>query len=321
MYLGAFGTAPTTDNDGGALAIGMLYFHTGSTTMYVWDGVAWDAAYASQGSPFTLDQVTGQGATTTNEITVGGVNSTGAVTGTNLNVSDWDTAFSWGDHGSAGYALAAALNAANWDAAFGWGDHANAGYAVAAALNAANWDAAFGWGDHASAGYLTSELWALAGTDVTHTATDSPGLQLFDDGTNGWTARFGIDGTTGAVEIEVGGTVRQSIAANGDTAVTGALTVSGNITAFSDERIKENIRTADGDKVLAMRGVNFTRKSGEEDSGVIAQELREVAPELVFELVPDTLSVNYAGLSAYFIEQLKSQAQRLNALEAAVGSS
>jgi hypothetical protein len=34
----------------------------------------------------------------------GALQVTGAVTGSNLNVSDWDTAFGWGDHASGGYA-------------------------------------------------------------------------------------------------------------------------------------------------------------------------------------------------------------------------
>ena len=46
-------------------------------------------------------------------------------------------------------------NISNWDAAYGWGNHATAGYA--ADTNVANWDAAYGWGDHGVAGYLTSE--------------------------------------------------------------------------------------------------------------------------------------------------------------------
>ena len=51
----------------------------------------------------------------------------------------------------------------NYDTAFGWGDHASAGYLTslgdAAGVTTAkinNWDTAFGWGDHSSAGYLTS---------------------------------------------------------------------------------------------------------------------------------------------------------------------
>ena len=47
-----------------------------------------------------------------------------------------------------------------------------------------------------------------------------------------------------------------------------------------DARLKENVETLDGSKVYEMRGVSFT-KDGREGSGVIAQELKEVAPELV----------------------------------------
>ena len=51
----------------------------------------------------------------------------------------------------------------NYDTAFGWGNHASEGYltslgdaAGVTAAKIANWDTAFGWGNHASAGYLTS---------------------------------------------------------------------------------------------------------------------------------------------------------------------
>tara|TARA_B100000900_G_scaffold217795_2_gene184500 strand:- start:1136 stop:2857 length:1722 start_codon:yes stop_codon:yes gene_type:complete len=51
----------------------------------------------------------------------------------------------------------------NYDTAFGWGNHANAGYLTslgdAAGVTTAkisNWDTAHGWGDHSTEGYLTS---------------------------------------------------------------------------------------------------------------------------------------------------------------------
>ena len=53
----------------------------------------------------------------------------------------------------------------NYDTAYGWGNHASAGYLTslgdAAGVTAAkisNWDTAYGWGNHASAGYLTSYI-------------------------------------------------------------------------------------------------------------------------------------------------------------------
>lgn len=52
-YLGAKAVAPTTDNDGGALLVGALYFRTTAPIgMKVWTGTAWDDAYANLGSKF-----------------------------------------------------------------------------------------------------------------------------------------------------------------------------------------------------------------------------------------------------------------------------
>ncbi len=51
----------------------------------------------------------------------------------------------------------------NYDTAYGWGDHAQAGYltslgdaAGVTTQKITNWDASYGWGNHASVGYLTS---------------------------------------------------------------------------------------------------------------------------------------------------------------------
>ena len=64
------------------------------------------------------------------------------------------------------------INITNWNSAYGWGNHASAGYLTAfsetdpvfgahaangiTGTNITNWNSAFGWGNHASAGYLTS---------------------------------------------------------------------------------------------------------------------------------------------------------------------
>ena len=54
-----------------------------------------------------------------------------------------------------------------------------------------------------------------------------------------------------------------------------------------------------------MRGVSFTRKdTGRESSGVIAQELQEIAPELVTD-TDGTLGVSYGNLTGYLIEAIK----------------
>jgi hypothetical protein len=95
--------------------------------------------------------------------------------------------------------------------------------------------------------------------------------------------------------------------------VTGAITASANITAFSDERLKDDIQTLDGTKVLEMRGVEFM-KDGEKGSGVIAQELEKVAPELVSNK-GEYKSVAYGNLVGYLIEAIKDLQKQVDELK------
>ena len=96
----------------------------------------------------------------------------------------------------------------------------------------------------------------------------------------------------------------------------GNFTATGNITAFSDERLKDDIETLDGSKVLDMRGVSYT-KDGRAGSGVIAQELEKVAPELVMtnEKEDGMKSVAYGNLVGYLIEAVKDQQKQIDELK------
>jgi len=103
------------------------------------------------------------------------------------------------------------------------------------------------------------------------------------------------------------------------TISSGAITSTGNVTAYSDERLKTNIQTLDGKKALQMRGVSFI-KDGEEGSGVIAQEIEEIAPELVLTADDEmgTKSVAYGNLVGYLIEAIKDQQQQIDELKAKI---
>ena len=91
---------------------------------------------------------------------------------------------------------------------------------------------------------------------------------------------------------------------------------SGNVTAYSDERLKTNIQTLDSKKALQMRGVSFI-KDGQEGSGVIAQEIEEIAPELVLTADDEmgTKSVAYGNLVGYLIETVKDQQKQIDELK------
>ena len=92
----------------------------------------------------------------------------------------------------------------------------------------------------------------------------------------------------------------------------------GNITAFSDERLKDNIQTLEQglDKIEQLRGVTYT-KDGEKNIGVIAQEVEKILPEIV--VTGDTeqklKSVDYSRITAVLIEAVKDLSARVKELE------
>lgn len=88
---------------------------------------------------------------------------------------------------------------------------------------------------------------------------------------------------------------------------------AANFNSTSDARLKDNIETLDGTKVYNMRGVSYT-KGGKEESGVIAQELQEIAPELV-DNTGEYLTVSYGNLVGYLIEAVKDLKEEVEILK------
>ena len=99
--------------------------------------------------------------------------------------------------------------------------------------------------------------------------------------------------------------------------VTGSVTASTNVTAYSDERLKTDIQTIDHalDKVTQLRGVSFT-KDDERSIGVIAQEVEKVLPEVVFD--GEYKSVAYGNIVGVLIEAIKEQQQQIDDLKSVV---
>jgi hypothetical protein len=99
---------------------------------------------------------------------------------------------------------------------------------------------------------------------------------------------------------------------------TGDFTAAGNVTAYSDARLKENVKTIENavDLVNQMRGVYYDRiDTGEAGVGVIAQEMQDIVPEVVKEN-DGTFSVAYGNLVGVLIEAVKELSNKVAALEA-----
>ena len=95
---------------------------------------------------------------------------------------------------------------------------------------------------------------------------------------------------------------------NGDATVSNDLTVSGDVVVSSDARLKSNIVSLGStlSRLLLIDGKSYEMK-GKQKIGVLAQEIKEVFPELVSEDDNEMLAVNYQGLVPVLINALKEQ--------------
>ena len=105
---------------------------------------------------------------------------------------------------------------------------------------------------------------------------------------------------------------------------SGNVTATGNVTAYSDERLKTNVNTINNALSIVgkLRGVSFDwKESGKPSIGVIAQEVEKVLPELVLTqqvLDPtgesEIKSVDYGkivGVLINAINELKAEVDEL----------
>jgi len=110
-------------------------------------------------------------------------------------------------------------------------------------------------------------------------------------------------------------------AANISNGASGTLTVGTSVTsadfiATSDRRLKSDISTISNalDTVKAMRGVYFTRLGKTKRTvGVIAQEVEEVLPEVVYTGDDEMKSVSYGNIVGLLIEAVKELAEKMKA--------
>ena len=101
---------------------------------------------------------------------------------------------------------------------------------------------------------------------------------------------------------------------------SGNCTATGNVTAYSDRTLKDDILpiTDALKKVAAINGVTFVRNDIDDDSrhaGVIAQEVMTVLPEVVREDTSGKLTVAYGNIVGLLIEAIKELRQEVNELK------
>ena len=191
-------------------------------------------------------------------------------------------------------------------------------------------------------GNLVKIGWSGSGLKVTVDVSDL-GVFLLSSNYNGYSPTLTGTGASGTWSIDISGnaatatnitayTINQSVGSGNDvqhnslglgtTAPgSGALYATGNITAYSDQRLKENVNIIPNslEKVKSLRGVTFTRNDKEDTNklytGVIAQEVLAVLPEAVFENCNGMYSVDYGNMVGLLIEAIKDLAKEIDILK------
>lgn len=161
----------------------------------------------------------------------------------------------------------------------------------------------------------------IAGGNVTTTAVElivgtgqneEKRVRLQNANTN---AYFYVSGTT------VGLYSATSTANRWVTDASGNFTATGNITAFSDIKLKTNIHPITNASLTVdkLQGVYYDRKSDNTRRiGFIAQEVQDVLPEVVLADKDGTLSIDYGNVVALLTEAIKELKAKVEALESKV---
>ena len=102
---------------------------------------------------------------------------------------------------------------------------------------------------------------------------------------------------------------------------SGNWTATGNVTAYSDEKLKDNIEPIENpiEKIKAIQGVTYNRNDIEgnpRQTGVVAQQVERVLPEVVMTNDEGIKTVAYGNMVGLLIEAIKEQQDEIERLRA-----
>ena len=148
--------------------------------------------------------------------------------------------------------------------------------------------------------------------------SDGTGVTFADDGqfvqVSGGTMTGALNLPSNGLNVGSG----QLQVTGGNVTASGNITATGNITAYSDSRLKDDIHTITHalEMVKQMRGVRYVSASnGLHSVGVIAQEMQNVLPEVVFADDKGILHVAYMNIIGVLINAIKELNAKVEKLD------
>lgn len=129
----------------------------------------------------------------------------------------------------------------------------------------------------------------------------------------------GESGSGGSIDTSNLAKLDESTTFQRNLTVKGDILSQGNVTAYSDIRLKKNVKNIENplEKLREIRGVTFEwKKNGKKSAGVIAQEVEKILPQAVQN--QGYKSVDYNALVGLCIEINKVLLERIERLEKVV---
>jgi hypothetical protein len=272
-------------------------------------------------------------------VTTGQINASGG------NSSQWNTAYSWGNHASYSYAttsyvttqinnlIAGAPGALDTldELAAALGDDASFATTVTNSI-AAKLPLAGGTMS-GSINMNGSNVINIGQVNATHAIFTNDGssrvmylrgsgniIQFQDSAANNKWEVVGRDGEFYVYKSDGGGSgFAWRIDGAGIHTIYNSLIVNGTITEASSLKLKENVETSEGnlEKVVNLRPVTYNKIGSQTtELGLIAEEVAEVYPEFVqYDENGEPIGVNYSRLTAALIGAVKELTQRIETLE------
>jgi hypothetical protein len=167
----------------------------------------------------------------------------------------------------------------------------------------------------------------IAGSSIVTGISTFVGVVNCSTGATFRNVRIGLSGpniiNSSVGNLSIAATTGSLVAITTHATITGILSVTDDITAFysSDARLKDNITPIDDplSKVLSISGNTFTWNDKShhtgEDVGVVAQEVKEVLPQVVITRESGYLAVDYQKIVPLLIEAIKELNAKVEKLE------
>jgi hypothetical protein len=243
------------------------------------------------------------------------------------NVTDNNTAFQINTSGQflglnvSGTITATGGTSSNWNTAYGWGNHASAGYAtLGGAWTTTGNDIYYttgnvGIGETSPGSRLHVKNTTASATLMQVEGSNGVALSVSDDYSGDI---FTVNTSSGNAIIQAKNdyTLNLNPGGNGNVGIGGNCVVTGEVHSASDIVLKENIEpiTNAMNKLKEISGITFN-KIGEKirSTGVIAQDVEKVLPEAVGN--GEFKSVAYGNMIGLLVEAIKEQQTQIDDLK------